>query len=65
MVHPSTGYHLCRAMMGARSMAKVIREELSKENLNPDRAAARAYHVIWEPSNIAQCNFAVFGGKNS
>ncbi|KAL7529477.1 hypothetical protein ACHAXR_002987, partial [Thalassiosira sp. AJA248-18] len=65
MVHPSTGYHICRAMMGAGSVAKVIREELNKSgsDYNPDRAAARAYNAIWSPSNIAQRNFAVFGGE--
>ena len=72
MVHPSTGYHLCRAMMGAGSVAKAIREELligekgrssSGGGWNPDRAAARAYDAIWSPSNIAQRNFAVFGGE--
>ena len=64
MVHPSTGYTLCRIMMGAGNVAGVIREEL-KDRLgwNPDRAAARAYDAIWSPSNIAQRNFAVFGGK--
>lgn len=66
MVHPSTGYHLCRAMMGAGAVAKVIRDELSNvdsRGWNPDRAAARAYNAIWSPSNIAQRNFAVFGGE--
>ena len=63
MVHPSTGYHLCRAMMGAGSVAKVIRDELSSPDFNPDRAAARAYDAIWSPSNIGQRNFAVFGGE--
>jgi len=63
MVHPSTGYHLCRAMMGAGSVAKVVREELTKDSWNPDRAAARAYDAIWSPTNIAQRNFAVFGGE--
>lgn len=66
MVHPSTGYHLCRAMMGAGAVAKVIRDELSNAEVrgwNPDRAAARAYNAIWSPSNIAQRNFAVFGGE--
>lgn len=63
MVHPSTGYHLCRAMMGAGSVAKAIREELSSDNFNPDRAAASAYNAIWSPTNIAQRNFAVFGGE--
>ena len=64
MVHPSTGYHLCRAMMGAGNVAKAIREELrTGASWNPDRAAARAYDAIWSPSNIAQRNFAVFGGE--
>lgn len=63
MVHPSTGYHLCRAMMGAGSAARAIREELSSAEWNPDRAAARAYDAVWSPSNIAQRNFAVFGGE--
>ena len=63
MVHPSTGYHLCRAMMGAGSVASVIRDELSNPDFNPDRASARAYDAIWSPSNIGQRNFAVFGGE--
>lgn len=63
MVHPSTGYHLCRAMIGAGSVARVIRDELSSPDFNPDRAAARAYDAIWSPSNIGQRNFAVFGGE--
>ncbi|KAL9191321.1 hypothetical protein ACHAXT_001027 [Thalassiosira profunda] len=63
MVHPSTGYHLCRAMMGAGSVAKAIRGELKSSDWNPDRAAARAYDAIWSPTNIAQRNFAVFGGE--
>ena len=63
MVHPSTGYHLCRAMMGAGAVANIIREELTNANWNPDRAAARAYNAIWSPTNIAQRNFAVFGGE--
>lgn len=63
MVHPSTGYHLCRAMMGAGAVASVIHEELTNANWNPDRAAAHAYNAIWSPTNIAQRNFAVFGGE--
>jgi lycopene beta-cyclase len=64
MVHPSTGYHLCRAMMGAGNVAKAIRQELrTGASWNPDRAAARAYDAIWSPSNIAQRNFALFGGE--
>ncbi|KAK1746531.1 lycopene beta cyclase [Skeletonema marinoi] len=64
MVHPSTGYHLCRAMMASGSVAEAIRKELANDkNFNPDRAAASAYNAIWSPTNIAQRNFAVFGGE--
>lgn len=65
MVHPSTGYHLCRVMMGASDMAQAIQSELSKNksDVNLDRAAASAYHALWSPDNIRQRNFAVFGGE--
>ena len=63
MVHPSTGYNLCRTMMGAVPLAQVIREELVKEEFNPEKTAAQAYDAIWSPSNIRQRNFAVFGGE--
>mmetsp|Transcript_5451 Transcript_5451/g.7730 ORF Transcript_5451/g.7730 Transcript_5451/m.7730 type:complete len:613 (+) Transcript_5451:134-1972(+) len=63
MVHPSTGYHLCRVMMGATDMAAAIQTELSKSEPNLDRAAAAAYHAIWSPENIRQRNFGVFGGE--
>ncbi|CAB9523227.1 Capsanthin/capsorubin synthase, chromoplastic [Seminavis robusta] len=64
MVHPSTGYHLCRCMMGATKMADAIQKEMasgSKPNL--DKVAASAYHSLWTPENIRQRNFAVFGGE--
>ncbi|KAI2505435.1 Lycopene cyclase protein [Fragilaria crotonensis] len=65
MVHPSTGYHLCRMLMGAASVADAISRELSKEGeeQNLDRAAASAYHSLWSPETIRQRNFAVFGGE--
>ncbi|GAX10298.1 lycopene beta-cyclase [Fistulifera solaris] len=64
MVHPSTGYHLCRVMMAAADVAEVIRNELVETaQPNLDRAAAAAYHAIWSPENIRQRNFAVFGGE--
>ena len=65
MVHPSTGYHLCRAMMAAGDVAKAIRTELDKDKseVNLDIAAAAAYHAMWSPANIRQRNFAVFGGE--
>jgi lycopene beta-cyclase len=64
MVHPSTGYHLCRCMMGASDMAAIIIKELkasSKPNL--DQVSAMSYNALWAPDNIRQRNFAVFGGE--
>ena len=63
MVHPSTGYHLCRCMMGATDAARAIKDELKSTNPNIDRAVGSAYHAIWSPGNVRQRNFAVFGGE--
>ena len=69
MVHPATGYHLCRMLMGAANVADAISKELSRQEEdqfkqpNLDRAAASAYHSIWNPETIRQRNFAVFGGE--
>jgi len=63
MVHPSTGYHLCRMMIGASDMARTIEEELKASEVNLNRAAANSYHSLWTPENIRQRNFAVFGGE--
>jgi lycopene beta-cyclase len=63
MVHPSTGYHLCRCLMGATDAARVIKDELKSTNPNIDRAVGSAYHAIWSPGNVRQRNFAVFGGE--
>jgi lycopene beta-cyclase len=63
MVHPSTGYHLCRMLMGGTDAARAIKEELAKKEPNIDRAVASAYHSLWTPENIRQRNFAVFGGE--
>ena len=64
MVHPSTGFHACRCLMGATDLAKAIASELrATPSPNLDRAAAAAYHALWSPSNVQQRNFAVFGGE--
>ena len=62
MVHPSTGFSLARVMMGATYAATALKEELTSEDVNIDRAVASAYHALWTPENIRQRNFAVFGG---
>lgn len=63
MVHPSTGFHLCRCLMGATDAANAIKKELASDSPNIDRAIASAYHSLWSPSNIRQRNFATFGGE--
>lgn len=65
MVHPSTGYHICRMLMGATDAARAIRKELDALDGKPniDRAVASGYHALWSPSNIRQRNFATFGGE--
>lgn len=79
MVHPSTGYHLCRMLMGASDMATTIIKELEEKEDNnnkdnneassntimkkPDAIARLAYHSIWTPEAIRQRNFAIFGGE--
>jgi len=62
MVHPSTGYHLCRALMGASDVAQVVQKELAAEKPNLDQVVASAYNAIWSTGNIRQRNFATFGG---
>jgi len=63
MVHPSTGYNLCRNMMGSGDVAKAIAKGLKDESVNLDKVAGAAYHAMWSPSNVRQRNFAAFGGE--
>lgn len=67
MVHPSTGYSICRCLMGAADMASAVQKELLLQDENneiiPDKVAAAAYHALWSPDNIRQRNFSVFGGE--
>jgi lycopene beta-cyclase len=62
MVHPSTGYNLCRNMMGAGAVAEAIADGLNSDT-NLDKIAGSAYDAMWSPANIRQRNFAVFGGE--
>jgi len=63
MVHPSTGYQLCRMMAAASEVAGALGSALGSADFTPDAAAAAAYTAIWSPSNQAQRDFAVFGGE--
>jgi lycopene beta-cyclase len=75
MVHPATGYHLCRCLLGAADLAAIIKRELETtavassssnkytDKVNLDRISALAYNALWTPSNIRQRNFVVYGGE--
>mmetsp|Transcript_10804 Transcript_10804/g.24702 ORF Transcript_10804/g.24702 Transcript_10804/m.24702 type:complete len:630 (-) Transcript_10804:38-1927(-) len=64
MVHPSTGYQLCRMMAGAKEVADSLAASIKAEGtFDPNVAAAAAYGTVWSPGNIAQRDFAVFGGE--
>ena len=71
MVHPATGYHICRCLMGAADVASILQRELSSTSgsnnnndiRNLDRISGLAYDALWSPSNIQQRNFAIYGGE--
>lgn len=64
MVHPSTGYQLCRMMAGANELATALGNGLADpKGFQPDAVAAAAYEALWSPENQAQRDFAVFGGE--
>jgi len=62
IVHPATGYQLCRMMAASKDVAEVIATELSAEH-SPDAIAAAAYDAMWSPGNRRQRDFALFGGE--
>lgn len=62
MVHPSTGYQLCRMMSASKDVAAAIAGELNNGS-PPDAVAAAAYEAIWSQQNQGQRDFAVFGGE--
>jgi len=63
MVHPSTGFSLARVLMGAPDVCTAIRRGITTDGASPDRIAADAYGALWTPEDVAQRNFAVFGGE--
>jgi lycopene beta-cyclase len=63
MVHPATGYQLCRLLASSRDLSKALSTELRREDFDPDAAAAAAYASLWTHANRLQRDFAVFGGE--
>lgn len=59
MVHPSTGYHVCRMMAAAPDLADSIAQQLRLTPFNPDRLANAAIHTMWGPSHRLQREFQV------
>lgn len=62
MVHPSTGYQICRTLSCNLDFADAILRELKDPSFSPDVASARINDAVWTPEAIRQRNFAVFGG---
>lgn len=73
IVHPATGYQLCRALKASGDVAKALGDALREEEVDgggrimrargsPDKAAAAAYAALWGKQNKLQRDFALFGG---
>lgn len=63
VVHPSTGYQVCRTLGCNLEYADAILKELGRgEDFDADLASARINDAVWTKEAIKQRNFAVFGG---
>lgn len=62
LVHPATGYQLCRALKASGDVAKALGVSLRDPTTPPDIAAARAYAALWGKTTKLQRDFALFGG---
>ncbi|GMI57961.1 hypothetical protein TeGR_g4772 [Tetraparma gracilis] len=61
LVHPATGYQLCRAMEANLAVAAKAGELLAGGG-GADEIAEELARRMWTPEAVAQRNFAVFGG---
>lgn len=64
MVHPATGYHVCRMLAASTDLASSIASSLAVSSTptskyNPDKLAIRAYQSIWGQRNRLQRDFQV------
>ncbi|GMH47841.1 hypothetical protein TrRE_jg6518 [Triparma retinervis] len=63
MVHPSTGYQICRTLSCNLDVADAIVKELGRgSDFDADLASARINDAVWTSEAIKQRNFALFGG---
>ena len=64
VVHPSTGYQICRTLSANLDVSRAIAEELDKpeSSFSPDLSSAVINDKLWTAEAIRQRNFAVFGG---
>ena len=63
LVHPATGYQLCRALAAAGPVAAALGASLAARPGDADAAAAAAYGALWNRQNSLQREFALFGGE--
>lgn len=67
MVHPATGYHVCRMMAAAKDLAATISDNMAlpaTENsvttaVQPDKIALLVYQSMWSSRNRLQRDFQV------
>lgn len=59
MVHPSTGYHVCRMMAAAPDLADCIAQQLRTQPFHPDHLAHTAIRTMWGPAHRLQREFQV------
>ncbi|KAJ8613603.1 hypothetical protein CTAYLR_006140 [Chrysophaeum taylorii] len=62
LVHPATGYQLCRALAASGDVASALGTSL-RNGETPDAAAAAAYAALWGRTTKLQRDFALFGGE--
>ena len=58
MVHPATGYHVCRMLSASLDLAQAISQGIHGK-LRPDQIASNAYLSMWNRKNRNQRDFQV------
>uniref|UniRef100_A0A7S3K058 lycopene beta-cyclase n=1 Tax=Aureoumbra lagunensis TaxID=44058 RepID=A0A7S3K058_9STRA len=63
LVHPATGYQLCRCLSAVSDLTAAIGKALKTTNNNPDLTAQAAYGALWPKKILHQRDFALFGAE--